>query len=283
MLSIDRIKKFWIWILLIFISLLFLSSNPGKSRLWNPSIKILVEIIAPVQKLIKNSVTFTENLWFKYFALVNTQEENKKLKTEIDRLKMENSRYREQLATHERLQQLLNFKNTTEQDVLAAQVIISDPSGWFRSIIVDKGENSGVNVNMPVVNAQGAVGQVVSHSYNYSKVLLLIDQNSAVSCIIQRSRESGTLKGLSSKVCTLDYVIKTSDVRNGDLVVTSGLDQIYPKGIPVGEVIEVEDVPGELFKSIKVEPSVDFSKVEEVLILLREDPLSDPLTAEDQG
>jgi len=135
LLSIDRIKKIWIWILLIFISLLFLSSNPGKSRLWNPSIKILIEVIAPVQKLIKNSVTFTENLWFKYFALVNTREENEKLKTEIDRLKMENSRYREQLATHERLQQLLNFKNTTEQNVLAAQVIISDPSGWFRSII----------------------------------------------------------------------------------------------------------------------------------------------------
>jgi rod shape-determining protein MreC len=281
--SIDRIKKIWIWILLIFISLLFLSSNPGKSRLWNPSIKILIEIIAPVQKLIKNSVTFTEDLWFKYFALVNTQEENKMLKSEIDRLKMENSQYIELLATHKRLRQLLNFKDTIEQNVLAAQVIMHDPSGPFRSIIVDKGEKSGVNINMPVVNAQGAVGQVVSLSPKFSKVLLLIDQNSAVSCIIQRSRDSGTLKGLSSKVCILDYVIKTSDVRKGDIVVTSGLDQIYPKGVPVGEVIEVEDIPGELFKNIKVKPSVDFSKLEEVLILLREDPSSDPLIEKDQA
>ena len=232
MFSIDRIKKIWIWILLIFISLLFLSSNPGKSRLWNPSIKILIEIVAPVQKLIKNSVTFTEDLWFKYFALVNTREENERFKSEINRLNMENSQYREQLTTHKRLQQLLNFRDSTEQDVLAAQVIIRDPSGWFRSIIADKGNSSGVNINMPVVNAQGAVGHVVSLSPKYSKVLLLIDQNSAVSCIIQRSRDSGTLKGLSSKECILDYVIKTSDVREGDLVVTSGLDRIYPKGIP---------------------------------------------------
>ena len=282
MLSIDRIKKIWIWILLIFISLLFLSSNPGKSRLWNPSIKLLIGVIAPVQKLIKSSATFTEDLWFKYFALVNTQEENKRLKSEIDRMKMENSRYREQLATHKRLQQLLNFKETIEQNVLAAQVIIHDPSGPFRSIIVDKGERSSVNINMPVVNAQGAVGHVVSLSPKYSKVLLLIDQNSAVSCIIQRSRESGTLKGLSSKECILDYVVKTSDVREGDLVVTSGLDRIYPKGISVGEVTEVEDIPGELFKSVRVKPSVDFSKLEEVLILLiEEDPSLDPLIEKD--
>jgi rod shape-determining protein MreC len=282
LLSIDRIKKIWIWILLIFISLLFLSSNPGKSRLWNPSIKILIEVITPVQKLIKNSVTFTEDLWFKYFALVNTQEENERLKSEIDRMKMENSRYREQLTTHKRLQQLLNFRDTTEQNFLAAQVIIRDPSGPFRSIIVDKGESFSVNINMPVVNAQGAVGQVVSLSPNYSKVLLLIDQNSSVSCIIQRSRESGTLKGLSSKECILDYVVKTSDVREGDIVVTSGLDRIYPKGISVGEVTGVEDIPGELFKSVTVKPSVDFSKLEEVLILLiEEDPSLDPLIEKD--
>ncbi|MFC1494639.1 rod shape-determining protein MreC [Thermodesulfobacteriota bacterium] len=282
MLSLDRIKKIWIWILLIFISLVVLSSNPGRSRSWNPSIKVLIEVLAPVQKLIKNSVTFTEDLWFKYFALVNTQEENERLKTEIDRLKMENSQYRELLTTHKRLQQLLNFKNTTEQHVLAAQVIISDPSGPFRSVIVDKGESFSVNINMPVVNAQGAVGHVVSLSPKYSKVLLLIDQNSAVSCIMQRSRDSGTLKGLSSKECILDYVIKTSDVREGDLVVTSGLDRIYPKGIPVGEVTEVEDIPGELFKSVKVKPSVDFSKLEEVLILLiEEDPSLDPLIEKD--
>jgi len=281
LLSIDRIKKIWIWVLLIFIALILLSSNLGRSRSWNPSIKVLIEVLAPIQKFIKNSVIFTEDLWSKYFGLVNTHEENKRLRAEIDRLKMDNSQYLELLTTHKRLQQLLNFKNTTEQRVLAAQVIGLDPTGWFKSIMVDKGENSGINTNMPVVNAEGVVGQVVSLSYNYAKVLLLIDQNSAVDCIIQRSRESGIIRGVTPKVCILDNVINSGDVRTGDLVVTSGLGRIYPKGIPVGEVTEIKDIPGELFKNIKVRPFVDFSKLEEVLILLREDPLSSPLIKKD--
>lgn len=281
MFSIDRIKKFWIWILLIFISILFLSSNLGRPRSWNPLNKLVIEVLAPIQKLINTSTTFTEDLWYKYFNLVNTHKENKKLKAEINRLKMEYSQYDEMLATNKRLQLLLNFKNTTEQRILAAQVIGRDPSVWLQSIFIDKGQNSGVDTNMPVVNAEGVVGHVVSFSKKYSQVLLINDQNSAVDCIIQRSRESGIVKGLASKQCILDYVLKSSDVRNGDVVVTSGLDSVFPKGIPVGEVTDVKDIPGELFKSIRIKPFVDFSKLEEVLIILKEDPLSDPLIEKD--
>lgn len=281
MFSIDRIKKFWIWILLIFISILFLSSNLGRPRSWNPLNKLVIEVLAPIQKLINTSTSFTEDLWYKYFNLVNTHKENKKLKAEINRLKMEYSQYDEMLATNKRLQLLLNFKNTTEQRILAAQVIGRDPSVWLQSIFIDKGQNSGVDTNMPVVNAEGVVGHVVSFSKKYSQVLLINDQNSAVDCIIQRSRESGIVKGLASKQCILDYVLKSSDVRNGDVVVTSGLDSVFPKGIPVGEVTDVKDIPGELFKSIRIKPFVDFSKLEEVLIILKEDPLSDPLIEKD--
>ncbi len=126
---------------------------------------------------------------------------------------------------------------------------------------------------MPVVNAGGVVGRLVSVSPNYAKVLLVIDQNSAVDSIIQRSRDEGIVKGLSAKLCKLDYVVKTSDVVVGDKVVTSGLGRVYPKGLPVGEVVEVVNIPGELFKEIKVRPMVDFSKLEELLVILKEDPL----------
>ena len=277
MLSNKRIKRIWIWVFLIFLALIFLSSNLERAKSWNPAVRVLIEILAPVQRLVKGSVNFTTGLWSKYIGLINTHDENQRLKVEVDKLMMENSRYREMLSTYGRLQQLLNFKDTTEETVLAAQVIGRDPTGWFRSIIIDKGENSGIKENMPVVNAKGVVGQIVSVSYNYSKVLLLIDQNSSVDCIIERSRDSGIVKGVSSKICTLDYVLKTSDVRVGDIAVTSGLARVFPKGNRVGEVIEVGDTPGELFKSIKIKPSVDFSKLEEVLVLLREDPLSKPL------
>jgi rod shape-determining protein MreC len=272
-----RIKQILIWGFLLILALIFLSSNVEKSESWNPLAEVMIEILAPVQKLVKGSVSFTTGLWSKYIGLINTHDENNRLKKENERLMMENSRYRELLATYKRLQELLKFKDNAGETVLVAQVIGRDPTGFFRSIIIDKGENSGIRENMPVVNAKGVVGQIVSVSYNYSKVLLLIDQNSAVDCIIERSRDSGIVKGVSSKVCSMDYVLKTSDVRVGDLVITSGLDRVFPKGNYVGEVIKVEDAPGELFKSIKIKPSVDFSKLEEVLVLLRGDPLSKPM------
>ena len=281
MLSINRIKIFWIWALLIFIALFFISANLGGKRSWDPSEQLVIEIIAPLQKFINETINVTERIWLKYFGLINTHNENIRMKKELDSLKMENYLYQEMLAANQRLQQLLQFRNMSDQPVIAAQVIGRDPTGWFQSVIIDKGKNSGIKLNMPVVNAEGVVGKLVSVSYNYSKVLLIIDQNSSVDCIIQRSRDDGILKGLSSKVCKLDYVLKSSDVHVGDIVVTSGLGGIFPKGIPVGEVTDVEDPPGELFKDVKIRPAVDFSKLEELLIILKEDPLANYLTDED--
>lgn len=255
-------------------ALLLISSSLGRRRSWNSSEQVVIEIIAPFQKFIKETVTTTEDLWVKYFGLINIRNENIRMKREIDALRTENNNYRELLSTHQRLQKLLQYKNTINLPFVAAQVIGRDPVGWFESVIIDKGEKSGLKVNMPVVNAQGVVGRLVSVSLNYSNVLLIIDQNSAVDCIIQRSRDKGIVKGLSSKICVLDYVLKNSDVVVGDMAVTSGLARVFPKGLPVGEVVEVKNISGELFKDIKIRPVVDFSKLEELLIILKEDPLT---------
>jgi rod shape-determining protein MreC len=253
-----------------------LSSKVAGKRSWSPAERLVIEVTAPFQKFIKGSIDAVGGIWLKYFGLVNLYEENTRLKREADTLRMENYRYQELLATHGRLRKLLQFKKTINWPVLAAQVIGRDPTGWFKSVIIDKGRNSGLKVNMPVVNARGVVGRLVSVSLSYAKVLLIIDQNSAVDCIIQRSREGGIVKGLSSKVCKLDYMVKTGDVAVGDMVFTSGLGGVYPKGVPVGEVIEVANVPGELFKDIKVRPMVDFAKLEELLVVLKEGTLNSP-------
>lgn len=271
--DLKRFRTAWIWVIFIFLALLLLSSRLGGKGSWNPAEEFVIEIIAPFQKFAKETVNITEGIWLKYFALANVREENSRLRGEIDSLRMENNRYRELLATHGRLQKLLQFTKTLDWPVMTAQVIGRDPTGWFKSVIIDKGKKSGLKVNMPVVNARGVVGRLVSVSPRYGKVLLIIDQNSAVDCIIQRSREKGIVKGVSEKVCKLDYVVKTSDVVVGDMVVTSGLGRVYPKGLPVGRVTEVVDIPGELFKDIKVEPLVDFAKLEELLVILKEDPL----------
>ena len=276
MLNLRRIRTYWIYIVFIFIALALISSSAGKKRRsWSPIEQVLVELTAPLQEFTRKSIDAVEGFWRKYFALIDVRAENEALKREMDLLRMENARYREMVAASKRLQNLLVFKETLPWPITEAQVIGRDPSGWFESVIIDKGKGSKLKVNMPVVDAMGVVGRLVSVSVNYGKVLLLIDQNSAVDCLVQRSREKGIVKGLSSGLCKLDYVVRAGDVVVGDLVVTSGMDRVFPKGLPVGEVVEVEDTPWEFFKDIKVKPMVDFAKLEDVLVIMKEDPLFD--------
>ena len=272
--GVTGLGTIWLWVFLIGSVLFLLSSNSDPGPTWNPAEQFIIEITAPFQKLIKQTVNSTEEFWLNYFHLINVRHENRKLKSELLALKMANSRYRELLATQERLEELLRFKRTLNLPVIPAQVIGLDPTGWFKSIIIDKGKGAGLSLDMPVVNAFGVVGRVVSVSPNYAKVLLIIDQNSAINCLVQRSRDRGMLKGLMSEVCKLDYVVKSNDVAVGDILVTSGLGGVFPKGLSVGQVINVKEMPGELFKDIAVMPAVDFSKLEEVLVVLEENNLS---------
>ncbi len=252
-------------------SLLFLfSSSPGQKPAWNPAWQFFIEMTAPFQNVTNHFIDGVKGFWLDYFYLVEVRSRNKKLAAAVNALKMENSRYREMLSTHERLKALLQFKQATNQKALAAQVIGLDPTGWFKSVIINKGRMDGIDLDMPVVNADGVVGRIVSVSARYAKVLLIIDHNSAVDCLAQRSRDRGIVKGASTEICEMAYVVKSSDIAVGDMVVTSGLGGVFTKGIPVGEVLKVETYSGRLFKDIEVMPAVDFSKLEEVLILLKE-------------
>ncbi len=273
---LKRIRAYWIWVIFVFVALVLISFNAGKRRSWTAVEQGVIELTAPVQKFIRKSSETVEKAWLKYFSFVDLREENTRLEKERDDLRMQNDLYRELASTHARLRELLQVKESIRSPMAAAQVIGRDPTGWFESILIDKGTHAGLRLNMPVVDARGVIGRVVAVSPNYSKVLLIIDQNSAVDCLIQRTREKGILKGLPSQRTRLHYVSRAADVAVGDKIVTSGLDRIYPKGLPVGEVTEIVDTPWEFFKDVRVKPSADFSKLEEVLVLLREDPLSSP-------
>lgn len=275
--GVTGFRTIWLWVFIIGAVLFLLSSNSDLGPTWNPAEQFVIEITAPFQKLIKQTTKSTEELWLNYFRLVDVHHENTQLKNEIHVLKIANSRYLELLATQESLEELLQFKQTINRPVLAAQVIGLDPTGWFKSVIIDKGKWAGLRIDMPVVNAFGVVGRVVSVSSNYAKVLLIIDQNSAVDCLVQRSRDRGMLKGLMSEICKLDYVAKSNDITMGDIVVTSGLGGVFPKGLPVGRILDVKEISGELFKDIKIRTAVDFSKLEEVLVILEESKSSNQL------
>lgn len=266
-----RFRTIWIWIIFVGVALFSLSTNSDTTRRWNPVEQLIIDITAPVQRYTKKTINMIERFWLDYFYLVDVRQENRRLRQELDAYKVENSRYRELLATHERLRALLKFKQRIHEPVVAAQVIALDPTGWFRSVIIDKGKRAGLQWDMPVVNASGVVGRIVSVSAHYAKVLLIIDQNSAVDCLDQRTRDRGVLKGRSTEVCEMDYMARSAEVTEGDLVVTSGLGGVFPKGLPVGRISAVSRQSGELFKHVEVAPCVDFSKLEEVLVILKKE------------
>jgi len=269
-------KPKWISYVFVFIALILLSVSIGRGPEWNPAEKIVAQITAPFQRFFMGTIRTVRDVWGKYFFLVETHQENVLLRKKLDLFKLENSRYQELLLANKRLQELLNFQENTDELLLPARVIGWDSSGLFKSITIDKGENDGITVSMPVVNAEGVVGRIISVSPGYSQVLLVTDQNSSVDGLVQRSRGRGILKGRGSSECLFEYVIKTCDIQNGDTIVTSGMAGVFPKGLYLGIVTQTKDYPNKLFKDVRVVPAVDFSKLEEVLVVSRSGLVSLP-------
>ena len=151
--------------------------------------------------------------------------------------------------------------------ILSAELIGRDPSPWFKTIIIDKGKADGIEKGFAVVVPEGIVGQIVHVSYHYSKVLLIIDSNSAVDALVQKTRARGVVKGEPTGLCFFDYVLRKHEINVGDTVVSSGLDGVYPKGLRIGHVSEVVRRKSDIFQEITVIPFVDFETLEEVLII----------------
>ena len=268
--GLDSFKNIWLWVVLAGIAILFLASSSDVPSGWNPVEQAIMEIAAPVQKLMTEATGAVTRLWEGYFFFVGLREENLRLRQQVEELSMDTNRYKEMASAYERLTHLLEFRESLPGKVVASRVIGRDPTGWFKSIIIDKGRSAGIRLNMPVFHAFGVVGRVVAVSGNYSKVLLIIDQNSSVDSLIQSTRERGILKGFSADACRLDYVTRPTSARPGDTVVTSGFGGVFPKGLPLGEIVSITEAPGSLFNDINVRPLVDFSKLEEVLVVMGE-------------
>jgi rod shape-determining protein MreC len=152
--------------------------------------------------------------------------------------------------------------------VCAAEVIGKDPSPWFKTIIIDKGKDDGVGKGMAVVIPEGIAGQIMDVSSRYSKVLLIIDPNSAVDVMVQRTRARGIIKGGPAGRCHIKYVLRKQDVSVGDQIISSGLDGVFPKGLAVGHVSGVIKRNSGIFQEVTVTPHIDFEKLEEVLVVL---------------
>src|ERR1022692_3542896 len=229
-----------------------------------------VDAVTPLEKLLGWVQNGTENIWHNYFYLRGVRAENRLLKQEIERMRLEQARMSQDADQARRLQALLAFKEQFISQTMAAQVIGGTGSELSRSIYIDKGENDGIKPDMAVITADGIVGKVLRVYRSTSLVLLIDDQTSGVGAILDKTRLQGILRGTPAGEVVLEKVMSDENVPVGEMVLTSGGDGIFPKGLLVGRVTKA--APGsELFLNIRVRPAADLSKLEEVLVVTKID------------
>ena len=254
-------------IILITVNVILLSFS-SKSQSTFGLGRVGLSLVSPFQELVTRSIRFARDIWERYFFLVSVAHENENLKKSLNQFIGKNNQWHEIDLANSRLRDLLNFQKAPTNKVVAAEVIGKDPSGWFKTIIIDKGKSDGLRKGLPVVLPTGIVGQVIEAADHYSKVMLLIDRNSAVDALVQRSRARGIIKGESADQCRFEFVLRKHDVQLGDTVIASGLDGVYPKGLRIGRVSNIGEHNSDIFYEITVAPYVDYEKLEEVLVVL---------------
>lgn len=252
----------------LFITALFITAYSAK----NPAIArigttIVLEGITPVLRVAEVLKTHTSYLWNGYVNLIHTGRRNNELRAEVQALQSRVALLSEAERENVRLRELMQFSSERQLSGITASVIGGDPSGWVKGVVVDRGSTSGIAPGMAVIHPQGVVGQVVSVTTNSAKVLLVSDHASGVDVLMENSRARGVVEGAGEQVCELKFVTKEVSVKVGERVVTSGMDGVYPKGLVVGQVAQIGSSSSGLFQPVEIRPAVDFSRLEEVLLV----------------
>lgn len=227
----------------------------------------VVYVVAPLQRTLAVTVRSFQNVWEGYLYLWGTQRQNQALSTAIDQLKLENQRLRAQAEQGRRLQVLFDLRQQLPLPTVAAQVLSAGSSETARIVMIDKGADDGLKTDLPVLVPDGVVGKILHVFPNTAQVLLITDPYSGVASLLGDSRVHGVLKGQNKSECSMAYVPNGEDVQAGQIVYTSGEDQIFPKGLPVGVVLDAR--PGPEFQQIAVRPLAQLNRLEEVLVILQ--------------
>ena len=239
-----------------------------------------VTAITPVERVLVSTGHFFRSNWHNYIDLHDARKQNQELQEELARLKLEQVRLREDASQAQRLQTLLGFRERYVGQTMAAQVIGASGSEQSRVLYIDKGTRDGVRVDMAVITPDGVVGKIKDVFPLSSQVILINDRDGGAGVILQNSRLQGVLTGTPQGELKIKYIMSDENVAVGEPVVTSGGDRIFPKGMPVGTVSEVNpDHEGDPFLSIKVKPASNLSQLEEVLIITKQTEQSPQLAA----
>lgn len=230
--------------------------------------QLVAEIVSPVQESLTNSQKNISTFWENYLAIVNTSKENAVLKRTVSRLESDLISLEEIRKENLRLKKLLHFSDEEEHKPIMAQVVGWDSANEFKVIRLNKGSKHGIKLMSPVITDQGLVGYIFRVTESYSDVLTILDQNNRVDIVVERTRTHGIVEGVLNYKCILKYVMSRESVEVGDKLITAGVGGIYPKGIKVGMITNINRENYGMTLSIEVNPSVDFDKLEEVLVLI---------------
>lgn len=254
-------------ILFLFIFLFWLVTLQVK----NGRLTFLERPVLAISGFVERIITWPFNtvvaIGNRYLFLVGTERENRELLEENERLKLEHAVMSEVLLENERLRDALAFKRLHPPASVMTQVIGRESSPSSSTITINKGSNDGIGKGMAVITAAGVVGKVHAVLPSTSKVMLLTDPGSTLAVRVLRNREDGLLEGKLVN-CALKYVSYYADIQQGDLLVTSGLDGIYPTGLSVARVVSIKRHEATAFQNVVTEPSVKLSRLEEVLVLI---------------
>ncbi len=264
---VNRHRPLFVLVVMVTAQLLLLSlqitrnHNVRLIRYWT------VETFDPLERSLGGLMNVSSTAYRSYRHLWHAEQENQELYNQLAAAQEQIQRLGEQAGETQRLRTLLDFKNELAFQTVAAEVIASSPGENSNAIFIDKGSDSGLTNDLAVITPQGVAGKILAIFPHSAQVLLITDPESGVGVTLAQSRVQGILKGSTNTSCDLRYVMNDETVSTGEAVVTSGLDQVYPKGLPVGSVMYAGS--GNIYKNITVKPAVDLSRLETVLVVLR--------------
>jgi rod shape-determining protein MreC len=255
-------KNVLLFLLILSISFILMTYQSKKGHLFTAHV---------INDILNSSHAFTKSAAdsitspFKKIAL--RDEENQLLRKRIDELLPERAKYQEAVLENKRLNELLKLRESRQQYVAAAKVLSRGTDQWSHTLVLDKGRKEGVARDMSAIAPKGFAGKISDVTESYAKLLLLTDINFSASVRLQESRKEGIISGTGTKNVILKYIPYEDEIKIGDIVITSGLDQLFPPGIPVGFISKLDKQGAGHFQYIEVTPYVDNSKLEEVLII----------------
>jgi rod shape-determining protein MreC len=256
---------------LILSALLLYSSNLRQRNQTTLFERTVLQITAPLLQGYDNLLQKIDRLWSRYLWLIDTEEENLRLQQENRRLKGELVAVEEIRLSNQRLRKLLEFRETTGLPVIPARIIAVDATSWFRTVVIDKGQHDGLIEGLPVVVAEGVVGRIIKCAARQSRVMLITDASSAAAALVQSSRARAICRGEGDGL-SLEFLQQQEEIAIGDTIITSGTGGIFPKGLVLGRATNIKNSGYGLFQTVQIRPAVDFSRLEEVLVLQKDSP-----------